>query len=522
MSSPARGLGPPPVQARPPAGTDDAPTAAARGRHAGEGAEGFGTVVTWTLLGSLVPGTGLLAAGRRGAGSFALGITGALVLGAGVVAAVDDPVALGRTALGRPDLLLAATVALAVLTAGWGLTVVLTHVVLRREAVLTGRQRAMGTVLVVALLAVATVPAVVAGNDALAARTALTSVFGHSTPLSGAHTPHAQARDPWAGVARENVLLMGGDSGADRTGVRPDTMILASIAPQTGDTVLISLPRNLQRVPFPEGSPARAAYPGGFSCYNAAAGANTECLLNALWQWGDEHPQYYPGDAHPGLTATVQGVEQVTGLPVDQYVMVNLRGFEQFVDILGGLEVNVTQRLPVGGSVEHPVASSWLEPGRQRLSGYLALWYARSRWSTTDYDRMRRQRCVIGDLVGQIDPVTVALRFSRVAATLQQNLTTSIPLTDLDAWVTLAQRVKHTPVRSLAFTDQVINTAHPDVARMHELVQQALVPPAARPATSPAASPAPSPGGSPSATPPASSSPAASSPDRAQDLTAVC
>src|SRR5690606_24237378 len=98
----------------------------------------------------------------------------------------------------------------------------------------------------------------------------------------------------------------------------------------------------------------------------------------------------------------------------------------------------------------------WLEPGRQRLDGYHALWYARSRWSTTDYDRMRRQRCVIGAFVDQLDPFRVAVRFPEVAATLKDNLQTSVPLQDVDAWVVLADRVKRTHLRSLAFTDQVI------------------------------------------------------------------
>jgi anionic cell wall polymer biosynthesis LytR-Cps2A-Psr (LCP) family protein len=187
--------------------------------------------------------------------------------------------------------------------------------------------------------------------------------------------------------------------------------------------------------------------------------------------------------------------------------------------------VNVTERLPVGGSSERPVASRWLEPGRQKLDGYLALWYARSRWSTTDYDRMRRQRCVIADFVDQVDPVTVALRFPRIAETLKQNLQTSIPLQDLNAWVTLAERVKSSHLRSLAFTDQVINTARPDFDRMHALVRQALVAPANPPSSSASAS-RPGASGSPSASPSASRSATSArstpTPPSAQDVSQVC
>ncbi|HEY6797226.1 MAG TPA: LCP family protein [Kineosporiaceae bacterium] len=460
-----------------------------RGRHAGaERTEGFGSVVTWTVLGSLVPGAGLLAAGRRRTGRAVLGTAVLITATAAVIAVRVDPVTLTRTLMVAPDRLVMAVAGLTLVLLSWGVTVVATYLTLCRQATLSPRQRGLGAALVTAIVGVVAVPAAAVASDGLIARTTLTSLFGDpASRLGHGRGPQDQAA-PWASAPRVNVLLMGGDSGADRIGVRPDTMVVASIDTHSGDTVLISLPRNLQRVPFPPDSPAVREYPNGFYCYNSATGTNTECLLNSLWQFGDEHAQYYPGDPHPGLTATIQGAEQVTGLQIDDYVMLNLRGFQDFIDIIGGLEVNVTERLPVGGNVEHPVATSWLEPGRQKLTGYLTLWYARSRWSTTDYDRMRRQRCVIGDLVHQVDPVTVALRFPRVAETLQQNLQTSIALEDLGAWVTLAQRIKQSHLRSLTFTDQVINTARPDVERMRALVQQALTPP---PATAPSTAGAP-------------------------------
>jgi polyisoprenyl-teichoic acid--peptidoglycan teichoic acid transferase len=95
-----------------------------------------------------------------------------------------------------------------------------------------------------------------------------------------------------------------------------------------------------------------------------------------------------------------------------------------------------------------------------------------------------------------VRPVPLALRFSQIAATLKENPQTSIPLRDIDAWVTLALRVKKSHVRSLALTDQVINTAHPDFERLHQLVQDALTPPAAAPGAVPTPSCSASPSGS--------------------------
>jgi len=273
-----------------------------------------------------------------------------------------------------------------------------------------------------------------------------------------------------------NVLLIGSDAGADRTGVRPDTLVVASIDTRTGRTVLFSLPRNLQRVRFPAGSPAARAYPQGFRCVNPANGVNTECLLNGIWTFAEAHAgDYYAGVRNPGLTATIQAAESVTGLRIGHYVLVDLSGFREVVDAIGGLRVNVRERLPIGGNVENPAGTiGWIEPGRQTLDGWHVLWYARSRWSTDDFDRMRRQRCVLGALAQQADPATLAAHFPAIARAAQQNIRTDIALDDLDAWVELAQRVRGASVTSLPFTPDVINTADPDFAKVHALVRRAL------------------------------------------------
>ncbi len=62
------------------------------------------------------------------------------------------------------------------------------------------------------------------------------------------------------------MLLLGGDSGPDRSGLRPDSLTVASIDKDTGRTVLVGLPRNLQDVPFPKGSVMRKEFPDGFDC----------------------------------------------------------------------------------------------------------------------------------------------------------------------------------------------------------------------------------------------------------------
>ena len=71
--------------------------------------------------------------------------------------------------------------------------------------------------------------------------------------------------DQEAKQGRYNILLMGGDAGKDRSGLRPDSMTVASVDAETGRTVLISLPRNLVGAPLPRVVPAAQEVPQGLS-----------------------------------------------------------------------------------------------------------------------------------------------------------------------------------------------------------------------------------------------------------------
>ena len=498
---------------------------AARGRHASSYGQNYPRVVGWTLLGTLLPGVGLLAAGRRVSGTIAVACA-SLVLSAGLTFYfLGDPVALAGSLVSQPDRLLLVLLGLIMVLLLWAAVVLFTHSSLRRFAHLGAGQRLVSTLLVTSLITLVALPTAKAGSYALILRDTVTGIFSASGAGDGVR-PNKAGGDPWASLPRVNVLLIGSDAGADRIGIRPDTLVLASIDSRSGDTVLFSLPRNLQKVPFPPGTRQAADNPFGFQCTDAAG--VPQCLLNAMWTFGEEHwKDYYPQEASAydaGLRATSDAVEQVTGLRVHQYAMLNLRGFMQFVDAIGGITVNVRQRLPIGGSSENHVATGgWIEAGpNQYLDGYHALWYARSRWSTDDYDRMRRQRCVIGAVIKEADPAKMAMAFPQIAAAAKSNITTGIPLADLGAWVTLTKKVKDAKVRSLPFTQSVISTENPDFVAIRQLVADAINPPVQ---SSPSAAPSPSessPGGGVRPTP--GSSPSEAPPDSttAQDINAVC
>jgi LCP family protein required for cell wall assembly len=493
-----------------------------RGSHATLHGEGFSWVLTWTIIGALIPGAGLIAAGRRRLGGALLLVLG--LAGAGLVAFALTGGALNKaiSLAVDPQMLLLVAAGAAVVAVLWVGVIVLTNLQLSRHATLTSAQRAFGGLVALTLVCGVALPTYTVGHSALIQRGLINTVFpsgdGDADPDAVGSGPSAEKADPWADKPRVNVLLIGSDAGKGRIGVRPDTMIVASIDTARGDAVLFSLPRNLEQAPFPEGTPGAKTWPNGFNC-------GDECLLNAVWTWGANDAGYKKAaPKNPGLRATKDAIEGVTGLKIDTYVMLNLKGFAQFVNAIGGLRVNIDERLPIGGNAEHPEQTSgYLEKGKnQKLDGYETLWFARSRYTTNDFDRMRRQRCVIGAVVNQSDPVKLALAFPAIAKAAKDNLSTGIPQKELPAWVELSQRVKSGSVRSLPFTDQVVtNRADPDYDQIHLLVQKALRPVVK---ATPTPSAEPSAGSSPTATKKPIKKPAkaAIDPLKAQDVNEVC
>ena len=498
-----------------PSGEPDNP--GRRGSHATTYGQGFSWVLIWTIIGALVPGSGLVAAGwrRLGAGLlFALGLGLAALAAAGLTGDVLKRAL--NLALDRQKLLYVLIIAV-ILGLIWAAVILLTHLQLRRYANLTTGQRAFSAVVVLALLVGVAIPAFQVSRYAMIQRDLVNALTddgandGTTTQLN-----HKKA-DPWADQPRMNVLLIGSDAGKGRIGTRPDTMIVASIDTKSGNTVLFSLPRNLEHAPFPPGTGGYRAFPNGFYCQADA------CLLNAVWAWAEgAGKQYYSKYKNPGLKATEDAIEGVTGLKINQYASLNLRGFQDFVSAIGGITVNVNERLPIGGSSEHQVATGWIEKGQhQHLDGYHALWFARSRWSTNDFDRMRRQRCVIGAVVKKANPSVMVKKFPAIAKAAKNNMSTGIKTDDLDAWVTLSMRVKKAKVTSLPFDDTVVtNRVNPDFDLIHSLVQKAISD-SVRPEVSQTA--AASPSSTPSSTPSTKKkTKKATDPEVAQSINDVC
>ena len=260
---------------------------------------------------------------------------------------------------------------------------------------------------------------------------------------------------------RYNVLLIGGDEGAGRWGLRTDSMTIASVDEETGKTILFGLPRNMTNFPFPEGTPLAEAYPEGYDCDG--------CTLNSLATWAADHKDQFGSSPTPGVDATIMGVEGITGLKINYYALVNMEGFEGLVDAMGGLTLNVRDRIPV----EFP-AERWIEPGVRKLDGYETLWFSRARETADDYSRMARQKCVMSAMLQQISPQDVLLKFEQFADAGEELVSTDLPASELDTFADLALKARAQKIATVSFVPPAINTADPDIEKIHTMIDSAI------------------------------------------------
>lgn len=262
---------------------------------------------------------------------------------------------------------------------------------------------------------------------------------------------------------RYNILLLGGDSGADRWGLRPDSMTVASIDATTGRTVMIGLPRNLQNFPFREGSVMDEQFPDGFDCDG--------CYLNGVSTWAQDHTDLFDSE-DPGIEATVQAIEGVTGLRMNHWVLVNMKGFKRLVDAFGGVTLNVRQRIPVGGLGED--VTGYIEPGERKLNGYEALWFARSREGSDDYSRMARQKCVMTAMLTQISPRRALTNFQEIAQASSAMIRTDVPGGALTDFAELAMRARTEKVSTISLVPPQVDTANPDIDEVHAMIARSI------------------------------------------------
>ena len=187
----------------------------------------------------------------------------------------------------------------------------------------------------------------------------------------------------------ETILLVGSDTRGEGDSGRSDTMILATINYETGKIHLTSLMRTLYVcIPMDEG--------------------NTWFALNAAYAWG-------------GIDLLMETIEKNFKVDIDNYAIVDFDAFSKAVDILDGVDIELTRG--EANYINSETGSS-LQAGVNHLDGEEALWYARCRKLDNDFVRTSRQRTVIEALIGQATRCSIS--------ELQTLATEILPLVNTD------------------------------------------------------------------------------------------
>jgi LCP family protein required for cell wall assembly len=300
--------------------------------------------------------------------------------------------------------------------------------------------------------------------------TVLTTTSGpHQTLVAPMTIPTSSTTTTIAlplGTERFTVLLLGGDAGPHRPGLRTDTMIVATIDTLSGDTALFGLPRNMGGFTFSDGS----SFPG-----------SSRGLLNEVYQWGWRNPDRFPG-IDPGASAVLDVASNLLGIPIDHFVLVDMVGFAEVVDVLGGVTVDVRKEIlaPIYDRATGGHTMAIIPTGVQSLDGDLALAYTRSRTGSNDYDRMARQRCLLAAVGEQLEPISLFARLPAILDTVEQSVTTDIPLSKIPYILNLAPSISSDRVVVIGFdrgfrdgrTENGL--ARPDVDAIRAAVQTAI------------------------------------------------
>ncbi|MBU0981253.1 LCP family protein [Patescibacteria group bacterium] len=237
-----------------------------------------------------------------------------------------------------------------------------------------------------------------------------------------------------------NILLLGvGGEGHDGENLT-DTMILASIDQKNKLVPMLSIPRDLYVEPEELGWGTR---------------------INGVYQFILDETE----DPEHAMDVLVEEVEKVTGIEIQYYAKVDFQGFVDVVDALGGVEVNLEESIYDPYYPSYPESlggyeTFYLEAGPQTLDGNTALKYVRSRKTTSDFDRARRQQEVIASVKDKATSLGILLnpgKLKNLFDAVSNNLETDLSWSEIIYLAGLADRFG---------TDAVLTEVLNDAANM--------------------------------------------------------
>ncbi len=235
------------------------------------------------------------------------------------------------------------------------------------------------------------------------------------------------------------ILLLGIDRrGGTGWGYRTDTMIVVKVDPVNKTAGMLSIPRDLQ-----------LAIPG-----------NGEDRINTANVWGYKYQ--YPGG---GPALLMRTIETNFEIPLDYYVMVDFAGFTRVVDTLDGVDVNVTKTLhdtkfpdPKPGD-PNAYKTVHFDAGWQHMNGKRALEYARSRMSTSDFDRANRQQQIllaIREKALGLGILNLLPKLPSLLATMGSMVKTDISLDEMKDLALLAPQIDLANIKSVVIQKPMV------------------------------------------------------------------
>lgn len=231
---------------------------------------------------------------------------------------------------------------------------------------------------------------------------------------------------------RVTVLLVGIDFLPGRDHALTDTMVVATLDPNSGSGAMISVPRDLYGVPLGDGR-----------TYDAK--------LNSLLVTAAADPAAYP----LGGSGTLKGaIGELLGTTVHYIAAVDIEGMKRVIDAVGGIDVTVEH--PIVDPASNAMPGGFrLEPGTHHLDGELALAYVRSRSGAgeNDFTRAERQQQVLAAIGSKLTAGNLILTLPTLLDAVSDSVATDVPgdrLTDLarvaqDTDIASLERVVLTP-----------------------------------------------------------------------------
>lgn len=251
------------------------------------------------------------------------------------------------------------------------------------------------------------------------------------------------------GDGRVNILLLGNGGPTHKAPDLTDTIMVASIDPVNHKVALVSVPRDLW-----------VEVPGhGHMKINAAYSTAKYDYLGQM-----DFSNANDKAVKAGFTAVDQAVEEVLGIKIHYNMLVNFTGFKKAVNTLGGIKVEVPQILyDPSLAWENNWSSVIAEKGKQKMDGHQALLYARSRKTSSDFDRSERQRAVLMALKEKavsLGTLSNPLKISALLANFGDNVKTDLSIKNAARVYELTKDIDSDSIKSLGlgYENELVET----------------------------------------------------------------